>query len=435
MVLSTQKRTFIFLFVTSFLSLIADSSFVLTSTEIMQTQEPIESAAITAGRTHLAQSQEPITLPSDSMILKLPSDNKTRNSINSTMLQCLVFGRMHHPDLHKYTTNNTFTTRGVLECWEFCWLIRNCNSLTFNALSAECSVFRADIANSFYRLASFYQTTSKDCMEEVYLSTGVMIREVTIPRNTSSSAKERTGIWIVKTSDAPKQECLGVSVEDGSHNSNFEILWKSCKREDLWTVYMSAHENMQIVHKICRKDDITCCLDESHTICRNATSRAKDIFLHVSSRNLITVVFREYFGKIYPPIVKTSKFDVTLIKARKPCYASQFQIKNGAILNENIQPFFLPESNVIIECYKGFGVKKLNFSTIQTIKCTELMYVLPCSRMECKEKSRGSPEPNSSDVYYNILIGLMTIIFVAIVITISVVMRFRYRRNEPHNET
>ena len=437
MVLSTQTRIFIVLSVTSFLSLIADTTFVSTSTERVLTQEPTESAAITVGRPHLAKSQEPITLP---------SDNKIRDNINNTMLQCIVSGKMHHPDLHKYTTNNTFTTRGVLECWEFCRLNRNCHSLTFNALSAECTVFRADTANSFYRLATFYQTTGKDCMEEVYLSSGVRIREFTLPRNTSSLAKERTGIWIVKKYDTSKNECLGVSVEDG-HNSNFEILWKSCKREDLWKVSTSVNENMQIVYKICLKDDINCCLDESHkipnSICRNATYKynlpydQREVYLQVSSMSRITVVFRVNVVKRYPPIVTTNKFDVTLIeliKAPKPCYPSQFQIKNGAIISENSQPFFLPGSNVFIECNKGFGVKKLNFSTIQTVKCTERMYFLPCSRMKCKGKIGGSHEPNSCDIYFTILFGLLTIIFVLIVITISVVMRFRYRRKEPHFE-
>lgn len=279
----------------------------------------------------------------------------------------------------------TFKMTSLQECWKYCKFSsssENCAVFVFHFITRACSLYRND--ELIYKAVSDFNLAvgNLDCLE----CTGEIDEVV---------KKSKNGVLIVLKDDGFKK-CLAVKTLNINNNeevSKYQLKWKKCKDGDLWKLTRSRDRfgynssfriskiNSDLVLDWRINDDgygIAFPNDEfensgssvhvykantnSH-ICKykiQAFISANDYPMH-----LYTIYVRPYPSYLLDPV------SFALPVRSKRCPIKQFSVENGKLLNQDRVPYFLPGNSAFIKCNPGFGVKALNYTIIQQIKCWE----------------------------------------------------------------
>ena len=334
---------------------------------------------------------------------------------------------------------NTFSTAGARQCWMYCRYAIKCLAMSFQVMDGTCSLlaeYRED--ESMYGAEDVHVAVSKNCMEsDNKNSAGANLTEIV------SLSSSGTGFLIQQVSSALVCLAAGKRMLRAEDKEMYRVTWKSCAESTTtrWIMRPVGHLESEDkasseLYQISPADQLDLCLDvhisekgqgameavlkkcrevsKSSTGSHNAqmmlvkiehsgsfpNTNSHDAYSIFSTAGVepdddsITILFTS-------DEVDNSK-SLHGVSFRKPafyeepprCTLSQFSTPHGSVRNKENLPFFLPGHQVDVECDRGFGVRLLNYTTLQTVVCSQAAKPLPCTRIVPKKgcRSKGNKE-------------------------------------------
>ena len=112
------------------------------------------------------------------------------------------------------------------------------------------------------------------------------------------------------------------------------------------------------------------------------------------------------------------------------CHLSQFSISHAMVRNPHSLPFFLTGQEVEVECDQGYGVRRFNYSTLQTLVCSEDTRPRPCTRITPRKSCRGknknkAGEEGREKLHYLFLVLAIVSTIIAVVLLVVLMMTKR----------
>ena len=107
------------------------------------------------------------------------------------------------------------------------------------------------------------------------------------------------------------------------------------------------------------------------------------------------------------------------------CSLSQFTLPHGRVRNKENLPFFLLGQEVEIKCEEGYGVRRLNYTALQTLVCSQGAKPRPCTRIH-RNRSTAANSDKSCHLFQVAAIVSTTIV----VILVVVLLRSRGERSK-----
>ena len=338
--------------------------------------------------------------------------------------------------------NESFITRSGDNCSRYCKFSSTCWAFSIHIFTFECTLLYLPRA-IHYRLPPLSHITvlntysvvgRKECFQdEIYKSNRLSLKLVL------NDEVKRVVIMNTET-----VKCLH-AIDSGQYNGTIPIIWKTCDAKSLtdWTVkgFMGSIQTLLVNTLVQQKQDYAVRISPSDNqswcldLTRNATSTINLVLTHcrdIPSVNDSQVIYLRKGVYSADKIVSLSSYipnddnklsfgilklptnhtldHIAFMKPQKKeyaCYNYSLRTKNSFIkLSDIRKPFILPEDKVTILCRRGFGVKQLNYSSIQEHTCQKNVMTYPCTKIKLE---RGEKEIYSN---YVIVTLILTIAFI-----------------------
>ena len=321
--------------------------------------------------------------------------------------------------IHPTEGFSSFTTGGVYRCWLYCKATSQCTALTFDTFNGRCSLLE------------------KENYDDMKLKKPVRVRHHYLLRECMKTANEEDpgknlteikalsqsgiGFLIQKNYWANETACL--TKLDGANFTTFPVKWVSCKKGSRWLVTQMKYSDRELgdlsYYQISLASWPDLCLDVDHggdqasiPIFVATVTECRKITLQMTDTQVMSI-----FGKVGTYVIHSTKVNsifhsdgerldmisTILLKFKDPglyqgagksvCKLAQFSTDHGALRNRENVTFYLPGDVVEVQCDPGYGVRKLNFSSLQTITCSRTARPRSCERLileeiESKEKDK-----------------------------------------------
>ena len=387
------------------------------------------------------------------------SQNTAQGSgLDSDMLQeCIESSSVPNPQKgHLYT----FTSVGISQCWMFCKYLFKCWDFTFDPLSSTCSMF--DINSViFLDESSLNLSVSKRCMESDSPKGSNFSETLSLSESNSPGFLIRNDVGIISclsTRGIPESKTATLT------DASYGLTWRSCNKATRWM--LRGVNEVELYYHISPVGDSDLCLDVRMLIpsrenmygnltqafvakCGNNSSQMMTIppSLMVSYDNS-TVKYSIYSVSElqesgYFSILFTgenvhdseSLCDISFINPKfypqsdnQICSISQFSTRHGTVRNKENLPFFLAGQTVEVLCNQGYGVKSLNFTSLQVVVCNKSARPLPCTRIASSRQTRETEVGREKSRYLILMVAIVSSISVVVLIT-AFMMRKRPRED------
>ena len=319
-----------------------------------------------------------------------------------------------------------FSTKGALECWQFCWISANCQHMQFDSFNGKCWLSDHEIDRK-EKFSSILILSSKECFKGhlTYILENNLLFEKVL-----TFSKAGSGVRIRSTSAAG---CLNVVGKVRANlNKVYQLAWETCFLADSWNflkIENTVTDNKAIITvKISLSSNQLWCLYGE--ISGGFSGRLTLQYCHVTNitsspvleiyQISLSVGVNYAIAHIQTPMLllegesdgDTGLLNVSLLEPtpqhERPCYPTQFQIKDGAVDIKANQPFFLPGSAVTVMCHHGFGVKKLNYSAKQVVQCSEK----PVKLLNCSVEAASNDYSEYCELFLCVAIALSVVLVV-----------------------
>ena len=306
----------------------------------------------------------------------------------------------------------SFSVSDLQSCWRYCRHDKQCVIFTFQVISRNCSLHRMALPEYGVKPKRNLAIGSLDCLDCLEHDVDRVVE------------RSKAGILIQNYN----KKCLAASDYKVTVDNSevIELNWGKCSQENLWIIYWTNHE--QIGTKIgsvqISKLNSTWGLDwklknKSQKYEVYLTKKQKIAKNHIILKK--STLFEEEPCKFSIEGIKDGmssylNFGAELryflngitfsVLTNYKCPFNQFLVKNGVIVSSNKLPYFLPDSTVTIRCHPGYGIKELNFSTYQDVKCSKNRRPKPCSRI----KQGVVDERETKTIYLGLALTPLTLI-------------------------
>ena len=363
--------------------------------------------------------------PKDSKIVQLPPrPSSPQNASIPTQLPSAVgvATSMPHQECITYdgaylTTSSlifSFSVSDLQSCWRYCRHDKQCFIFTFQVISRNCSLHRMALPEYGVKPKRNLAIGSLDCLDCLEHDVDRVVE------------RSKAGILIQNYN----KKCLAAS-DDKVTVDNSEVSklnWGKCSQENLWIIYWTNNEQIgtNIGSVQIYKLNSTWGLDWKLTN-KSQLYQVYEVYLtkkQKKAKNNIILKKSTLFEE------EPCKFSIEGIKDGTPSYLNfglelryflngitfsvlknytcpfnQFLVKNGVIVSSDKLPYFLPDSTVTIRCHPGYGIKELNFTTYQDVKCSKNRRPKPCSRIK-----QVVDERETNTVYLGLALTPLTLI-------------------------
>ena len=325
---------------------------------------------------------------------------------------CCLYGTVQLPRSSTILQLKVDTTTN---CWNYCMLTRGCALFSYQFVTGMCSLHN-HTELIFHRSTSFnlavLDMECLDCLGEIadvvkLSKAGVQIKHVF------------TGKCLTTSSE--KMEWDGLK--------GYQLTWRNCSRAARWIVtWADIWKKLVRISQLDSKWGIDWTRGEQKVAYLTKEKNINNQGLLLERKGLNGCLYRvlgpeeiDDTGKVVRWIIFSTrpyndsniKFNYTLnkIKIIPPipgpvCPLRQFAVKHGRVLNDNNVPFFLPGSTVTVQCNAGYGVKTLNKSVDQELKCSVNARPKRCIKSVGLEKEWTSQQ----NVYLAIIASLVTLL-------------------------
>ena len=302
-----------------------------------------------------------------------------------------------------------FAVSNFVQCLYFCRYHPTCEHFEFRPLTSKCGLLSG--------IPIYEIPTSTDIIENDVLSPKFSIsgneycirsgEAVRYGCKTTDCVLQRSveGLFI---QNAWSGRCLSIDETPGK-----TLKWRTCVSASLWRFELIVQKTSGELHtKVHPANDLSLCLESSlfdgvllPTLslsgCSNFMAQVMvlnrsfnfDTFgvqrnFGISGIDLFYLYTDETASETQNP--KKSLTDVrflTYSEIKGPCYHRNLKVKNGKILDETSEPpFYLPDTNLTVQCEEGYGIKKNGFSQHGWFRCeNELTQPPRCSKVYCKD--------------------------------------------------
>ena len=305
----------------------------------------------------------------------------------------------------------SFKVAGSHDCWRYCKMMTKCVVISYDTFTGECTLSKQNYSKTNTTLAGTRVIVEKPCTDRTH---GVEKEEI------ARLSSDQNGVLIMQCQDRLALRCLNARKQsaDERKDPSYTLLWETCYGADSWLVEEVDHGTSTVStthYQISLAKDPGQCIDVefndslatvflSH--CREIQQQNRDhqvlfiidaythtaiymadpVSLYSVGQDALLILHtsrvlderQQLEGILFQDPLEYPKFDY--------CPVTQFDIARGKARNDDMLPFFLPGSKVIVECEGGFGVRKLNYSSIQEVVCSENTKVHPCKRVKTKSE-------------------------------------------------
>ena len=301
----------------------------------------------------------------------------------------------------------SFKVVGSHDCWRYCKMMTKCVVISYDTFTGECNLSKHNYSKTNTTLAGTRVIVEKYCTDRTH---GMEKEEI------ARLSSEQNGVLIMQCQDRLALRCLNARKQsaDERKDPSYTLLWETCYGADSWLVQEVDYGISTTHYQISLAKDPGQCIDVefndslatvflSH--CRQIQPQNRDhqvlfivdaytadyiedplslhsvglddqLILHTSR---VLDERQQLEGILFQDPLNYPKFDY--------CPVTQFDIARGKARNDDKLPFFLPGSKVMVECEGGFGVRKLSYSPIQEVVCSENTKVHPCKRVKTKSET------------------------------------------------
>jgi len=246
-------------------------------------------------------------------------------------------------------------------------------------------------------------------------------------------------------------------------------MWAPCTEGRKWVLKELEDRELEAeeddVYQLSPADELELCLDVLQdgmsrrailSTCRNVSDKEEDpqlIFvrseLSISYQDVYSILSK-FGGKYSGDPIFTGKGVINYAKSfygvsfrepsfyeqegTSPCPLSQFSTPHGVMRNKENVPYVLAGSQVEIQCDQGYGVnKRSNYTSMQTVVCSEDAKPQPCTRIISTKPGRvRNKESGKEDLYHLFLtVGIVS----TIIAVMLLVMLLKKRRQQKNTET
>ena len=378
----------------------------------------------------------PVSSSRTTQTIKDSSETFVLPQLNITKLHCM-YNRHRPPQTYKET--QSFIVRAAKECWEYCKLTQNCTLFSFQYRKRICALYNA--TNPLIEEETLFTGNFKLALGDMECLECLLTVDEVIAQS------EETGVRIV---DEQSRKCLGLTssstprVKLANGKSGFRVAWKNCSNSNLWVltraetgyqdsylVFLKGHKyewslewnirrhSHNIVYLAKSHNDTSDEINNQITLDRNLPKNGENCNYRImaSYNSDGKKPSHPKFYKLFT-LKNGSLLPLSFVKFIRPaldttCSLKKMSTKHGTILNKDKVPFLLAGSVITIKCLHGYGIKSLNFSIQQKVRCSEHMDIRPCSKIK-RGIQQQELRPN-----YNVLIGII-VMLCSILIVIAV---------------
>ena len=371
---------------------------------------------------------------------------------NHMLKDCIDFGSVPNPlKGHLYT----FTSAGLSQCWMYCKFLFKCWDIIFDTLSSTCSMFDIN-AVIFVRQSSANLTVSKRCMESGAPIGSNFSETLSLSQSDSPGFLIRNAVAIISCLNKrgmPENET--VTLRDVSYG----LTWRSCNKANRWM--LREVESEEFYFHISPVGEPDLCLDVRMFIptrenmyenltqafvakCGNYSSQMMtippslmvsydDSTVKYSIYSISELQDSGYFSILFTGedvCDCESLTDIAFINPKfyppsdnQICSISQFATRHGTVRNKENLPFFLPGQKVEVFCNQGYGVKSLNFTSLQVVVCNKRARPLPCTRIAPSRLKRETEGGREKSRYLILMVAIVSSISVVVLIAALMVRK------------
>ena len=270
-----------------------------------------------------------------------------------------------------------FTVSSIQRCRSYCKLAGFCQTFTFNSLTGRCVTYFRFLRDSVIEHNSSLTVGAMVCLE--------CFGDADVVANASRV--------LIKQEYSLK--CLSVGTNQTEFTKEYFLVWKSCADADLWSFTPTNH-----TYTLSGKE--TKLVRVSRDSIRNLEWRNRNVFLTKRSSSTTQlfallessssgtactfavgapdyqdgkmkgqVVSHLYTGKVGHNTQTLANVTITRPHPdqQNTCSPKEFSTRRSEVINYDQVPYFLPGDMVTISCTSGFGIKALNCTTRQLVKC------------------------------------------------------------------
>ena len=344
---------------------------------------------------------------------------------------------------------HSFTTTGAIQCWRYCDVIFRCAALSYEIINSTCSLFNKDQKtrrDPRQNKTILSTTLLKLCMEDERIEKSSVGANITEVEYLSQSGKG----FMIQNTDATiacltkGQQPIVLPGVDGV----YPLKWSSCTGSSRWVLNPVKHESYKMpgqqLFQISPVGDKDLCIDVQVVggikpavlkTCRNISLTEEDAQLmfvmlepgtfhgsDTAKHSIYSISGIEGKDSDTVSILFTELSEVTYydwarslygISFRSPdmyndhpsCSLSQFSLPHGAVRNKQNVPFFLLGQEVEIECEVGYGVRRLNYTALQTLVCSPGAKPRPCTRIYWNRNVAKEGNANSDNLCHLFQVG------------------------------
>ena len=352
--------------------------------------------------------------------------------------------------IHPTEGFSSFTTGGVYRCWLYCKATSQCTALTFDTLNGRCSLLDKDNYDDMklteqVRGGQQY-IVSRKCMKTAdKQNPGKNLTEI--------EALSKSGAGFLVQRFSGEKICCLIKLAALEDISSFPVIWGSCETGSRWLLtkgkYQEEEQKDVIYYQISLASSPDLCLDVNKRVglagysfamatkCRKITFQMNDtqvmnVFGKVGN---YTIYFAKLNDEFYAGGEHAGLLSTEYLKFKDPglyqgagksvCKLAQFSTDHGALRNRENVTFYLPGDVVEVQCDPGYGVRKLNFSSLQTITCSRTARPRSCTRIKREDKN-----DQGRVVQHVLLTVVLTIAIISAVFNVVLLMYFLSNRSK-----
>ena len=373
---------------------------------------------------------------------------------------------------HVYRTNKgllkTFSTSGALQCWQYCKYTFKCRVLSFEIVNSTCSLFSIDAKSRAKVDKGSSVIIYRHCMEFSKVeSLGASIKDII------RLSQSRVGFLIEQAVSQitclTKGKSLKMVQDTLITNISYRLMWAPCTEGSKWVLKELKDRELEAeeddVYQLSPADELDLCLDVLQdgmlrmailSTCRNVSDKEEDpqlIFvrseLSISYQDVYSILSK-FGGKYSGDIIFTGKGVINYAKSfygvsfREPsfyeqegpshCPLSQFSTPHGVMRNKENVPFVLPGSQVEIQCDQGYGLKNRNYTSTQTLVCSEDAKPRLCTRIISTKSGRVRNKESGKEDLYHLFLAVGIVSTIIAVMLLVMLLKKRRQQKKTENE-
>ena len=355
----------------------------------------------------------------------------TAPSLDPTMAfkkECVRFKLAIPPDV---IVLQSFKVESFIDCWRYCRQVRRCEVFSFHYSNRKCSLF-----SEIYYLIPRRSSRSPVAVAARHCLASVIGVDEMVRKSQDGGVLIENGFQSDKCLFAT-QIHVNLNTKYGIDVSSLKLWWVSCKKASLWEIKRIDSSEMvrislvstewSLEWKAIAADIAIVYLAQTKSIKNQGImlkgttedfgnpfpSYVFDLIESPGSKRIpMTNIDEIYNGTIDDSLLGVK---LTLPFPSQRCSLESVSVKNGLVLNLDKVPFFLEGSTITVVCQRGYGVRLLNYTSYQVVRCntsSKSRHLKPCSLI------RGGKDEDSAvmcNVYQALTISLSVILFARLV--------------------